>query len=278
MVIHRLNFLQIHFKKARENFVKKIGEMKAACDQRVVSIEKEKEEEFQNDLNSFKKESEVGLRSALDSLTTEHDEKIQSLEYDLSWMKQQKENVHERAENFKRELQNSRESIKELNKSIESERVETTFNRFVLISKALSLRESLKKKDEDRIATLQQMEGKFEHERHATKKKIELLQDQATAHNKKMKLISSTLLNHRRDELLQHKVKSKDVSNKLDDVMERVEGFELKREKALEIMNSYEDGLRNVERQLQEHSQVSALQGGKVNLNHARKKRKLDDE
>jgi chromosome segregation ATPase len=252
--------------------------MKEACEQRVETIEKERRKEFQINLNSLKKESEEGLRSALDSLTTEHDERIQSLEYDLSWMKQQKDNVQENADKLKREIQYSRESVKDLNNSIKSKRVEATFNRLVLISKALSLQESLKKKDEEKVMTLEKMEGKFEQERQAIKKKIEILENQATTHNNKMKLICATLLNHRRDELLQHKIKSKDVSNKLDDIMERVKGFETKRQKVLEMMNSYEDGVRKVERQLQEHSQVSALQGGKVNLNHARKKRRLDEE
>lgn len=252
--------------------------MKEACEQRVETIEKERRKEFQINLNSLKKESEEGLRSALDSLTTEHDERIQSLEYDLSWMKQQKDNVQENADKLKREIQYSRESVKDLNNSIKSKRVEATFNRLVLISKALSLQESLKKKDEEKVMTLEKMEGKFEQERQAIKKKIEILENQAKTHNNKMKLICATLLNHRRDELLQHKIKSKDVSNKLDDIMERVKGFETKRQKVLEMMNSYEDGVRKVERQLQEHSQVSALQGGKVNLNHARKKRRLDEE
>jgi chromosome segregation ATPase len=46
----------------------------------------------------------------------------------------------------------------------------------------------------------------------------------------------------------------------------------------LDEISEMERGVRNVEQQLREHSQQSAVEGGRINLAYQRKKKRLDEE
>ena len=79
-------------------------------------------------------------------------------------------------------------------------------------------------------------------------------------------------MNNNRDALLQHKLKSRDVSFQLDKIILKRKDLEDKQGVAEDETKQMEDGVYQIEKQIQEHSQTSAIQEGRVNILHARKK------
>jgi hypothetical protein len=93
-----------------------------------------------------------------------------------------------------------------------------------------------------------------------------------------IKLISSTLLNYKRDALLDHKAKSREIASEISEISDKIEVVESRRKQTNEILQDLIKAMQDIEKRLQDHSQISALQGDKVNTSHTRKKRRLDEE
>ena len=88
--------------------------------------------------------------------------------------------------------------------------------------------------------------------------------------------MQDTLVNHKRELLMEHKVQSTVLQNDLAVLVKQKQTVEEEREAASREMAQLEGAVKEIERQMNELGRVSAIQDGHVNVAHARKKRRLD--
>ena len=219
------------------------------------------------------------LEDSLQSLAQEYEEQIQSLEYDLSWAKSQKITAEERFRELRSKMMANQKNLEETKTEMDTMRVKNNFEKLFFITKAMSLKKSVSDKEIEHNHLMGSMEQRQRESEQVLRKKIQTLEKQSLKYEQRLKLVSNTLLNHRRDELLQHKTKSKEVAQEMKALNDNIEAVESERRNLLDLLSHLEDEMKDVERRIYEHSQVSALQGGgKINVHHARKKRRLDEE
>ncbi|GBG29178.1 Copine-2 [Hondaea fermentalgiana] len=86
------------------------------------------------------------------------------------------------------------------------------------------------------------------------------------------------LVNHKREDLLQHKVETGVIQDDLKKLQHSREALEKQREQLQRDVGYLEGQIRGVEQQLEQLSKVSAVQDGQINVTHAKRKRRLDQE
>lgn len=242
-------------------------------------VRREASEVLDAQLMLSKEESRKTMTEAIRTLELDFDEQIQALEYDLSWAKSQQVKAEENSEKLKSREEEAVARIKELKDEMNNIRIKYNFEKLFITSKALSLQNALVDEKNNASSLLNEVQDKHEQKEQELRKKIQLLEKQAVKYEQRMKLVTSTLLNHKRDQLLQHKTKSRAVAAQIKEVTDKTDLVNLRRDEVMNILSHMENEMKDVERRLQEHSKESALQrGGQININHARKKRRLDEE
>jgi len=91
------------------------------------------------------------------------------------------------------------------------------------------------------------------------------------------RLMHDTLVTENRDALLSQKAKSREISSQLEAINAEHQALDDLYREALGRRQGTEANIRDLETKIQEHAQISTIRGGRVNISHARRKRKLDD-
>ncbi len=239
-----------------------------------------KANETLNEQIRIAKESESkNAEDSLQAIAQEYEEQIQSLEYDLSWAKSQKATAEDNVKELQVELDANKNLLGETRKEMESISMRNNLEKLFIITKAMTYKKEIADKELERKRIVADKESTHKSIEQDLRRKVNAHEKQSLKYEQRLKLVSSTLLNHRRDELIQHKTKSKEVAQEMKLIDSRAEIIETERSGLLDILSHLEDEMKDVERRINDHSQVSALQGsGKINLHHARKKRRLDEE
>lgn len=218
------------------------------------------------------------MKETFDSLAQDYDEQIQALEYEISWGKSQKKSDEDEIKKCKAQINELETSIQDLEETTEKNRMHHSFKYLYLITKALSSQKALYGEMEDMRSLEKKLERQHEGREQEMKKKIRMLEKRSIDFEQRMKLVSSTLLNHKRKELIDHKTASRSVVLKIKNVNDKIELAQARKDDVMSELSHMEDKVKAVEMELQELSQTSAIQGGKINTSHARKKRRLDEE
>ena len=86
-------------------------------------------------------------------------------------------------------------------------------------------------------------------------------------------------MNHKREVLMEHKVLSTNIQQELASVEEEKAKADKRYKTMLVQVSELEGQVRMLENELREHSKQSAIDpDGRVNVNHTRKKKRLDGE
>lgn len=230
------------------------------------------------EIERAKLESEKVLDDTINELTLEHEEKLQALDYEIGWLKTQHNNAEAEVKNLKDELDTKNGEIYKLKEDLNFQQVRYSFQTLFLITKALITNRNLEAaRDEAQRIKSEANQTYSDLESNLTDR-VKELEKKNSAFDDQMKLIGSTILNYKREELLNHKIKSREVASLIQRLAQKIETVEAKRDKALSILDNLEISMHDIEKQLQDHAQTSALENGKINLNHMRKKRRLDEE
>lgn len=252
--------------------------MKNAEEVRFENVKNDANKTIADQIASIKQESKKLMEEALNDVEIEHENQIQALEYEVGWLKNQKETAEDTIEKIKKNISERNKEMAELKKDTEYDKMCYSYHRMMMVTKALKLQSDLKSKDTAYTLKIGRMNQQHSESQRRLISKVETLNQRASNFERNMKLISSTLLNHKREALLEHKLKSREVATKLNELSEKIHTIDTKHEKAKSCIDNLAQAMRDVEKQLQDHSQTSALQGGKINISHARKKRRLDEE
>jgi chromosome segregation ATPase len=92
------------------------------------------------------------------------------------------------------------------------------------------------------------------------------------------KKIHTCLVSHKNDSLGETRMKIKLYEKELERLIMERDSLEEQRDNMEEEIEMMELQVRDIEDQIREHSRTSSMQNGRVNVAHARKKRRLDSE
>lgn len=90
--------------------------------------------------------------------------------------------------------------------------------------------------------------------------------------------MEDTLMNHKRDLMMDHKAESTVIQADIDELHEQRRMVEVKRLKLLGDVSAMSGNVHTLEDELRELSKTSAIKDGQVDLAHAAKKRRLDKQ
>lgn len=95
---------------------------------------------------------------------------------------------------------------------------------------------------------------------------------------KTLKLVRNIIVGHKSEDLQKMRRRCVEISEVLAEVEKEGKAIKKKRDLSGKEIDKMQDNLRKLEDQIQAHSKTSAVQNGRINMSHARKKRKLDEE
>ena len=104
------------------------------------------------------------------------------------------------------------------------------------------------------------------------------LEQEVRLHEETRNAMHDTLVNHKRAMLMEHKVQSSVLQQDLAALVEQKDEIEAQRMAVLKEASRLEGAVKEIEHQMHELSKVSAIQDGRINIAHAKKKRRLDQE
>ena len=88
-----------------------------------------------------------------------------------------------------------------------------------------------------------------------------------------------TLVNHERATLVAHKRRSTELGMELEVIVRDRDELEAERDKILEYVDEMQESVRAIEQAIHAHSKNSAISSdGRVNVAHAKKKKRMDDD
>lgn len=229
-------------------------------------------------IQATKLDSEKNMEETISKLEQEHEEQIHAMEYELSWLTSQKDKAEKNLDTLKNELKDKEQIIQSLQEEINFLKIRHGYNQMFIITRALQTQQSMLTKNEELSSVIEQLRQDHSEAETKLSSKVQIQEARISKLEGKLKRISSTLLNHKRDALLEHKVKSREVASKISEISNKIELVESKRNQTNEILQDLIKAMQDIEKRLQDHSQISALQGDKVNTSHTRRKRRLDEE
>merc|ERR1712054_195425 len=95
---------------------------------------------------------------------------------------------------------------------------------------------------------------------------------------RKMESMHDTLVNHKREVLLEHKIQSEVIQSDIKLLLDQTDEIEGVKASLQQEMSTMEQGVQDLEEQLRAMGKESAIKDGRVNVAHAKKKRRLDEE
>jgi len=87
-----------------------------------------------------------------------------------------------------------------------------------------------------------------------------------------------TLVNHKREALVQHQSQSANIQRQLESLNSERDDLENRKDTMLDEIAEMEVSVKKLENEIRSHSQQSVMSEGRINVAYARKKKRLDEE
>ncbi|GMH51794.1 hypothetical protein TL16_g01087 [Triparma laevis f. inornata] len=239
-------------------------------------------DEKENAIKETQKNANKEMEEALGALEAESEKLISSLEQAMAGLRRSKQDTENELAETKGMLEENEDTIYDLQQEAKMEKKGSSFALLRLTTGAMRQRinylKMLDDKDKD-LANEKVFMGR-EHDRSDEKRQQEIavLEGILEACKQQRELMHETLVNHKRETLVEHKVQSGVISRELEQLAMERDAIEGQRESIMAQLKTMEDSLKDLEDQINIHSKTSTIQGGRVNVSHARKKRRLDEE
>lgn len=240
------------------------------------------QEEKDNAVRETQKNAEKEMEAALGALEAESEKLISSLEQAMAGLRRSKQETEDELAETKSMLEENEDTIYDLQQEGKMKQKEASFAALRLTTGAIRQRINYLKllEDKDKDLANEKVFMQREHERSDGKRvqEIQVLEGILDACKQQRELMHETLVNHKRETLVEHKVQSGVISRELEQIAMERDAVEGQREALTGQLKTMEDNLKDLEDQINVHSKTSTIQGGRVNVSHARKKRRLDEE
>ena len=276
--------------RARESFELQLAgslkRQKETLDEVKAKEKQEMESKFEEEKDLAIKETQKNankeMEEALGALEAESEKLISSLEQAMAGLRRSKQETEDELAETKGMLEENEDTIYDLQQEAKVKLKEGSFSMLRLTTGAIRQRINYLKmlEDKDKNLANEKVFMQREHDRSDEKRQQEIavLEGILEACKEQRELMHETLVNHKRETLVEHKVQSGVISRELEQLALERDAVEGQREAIVAQLKTMEDSLKDLEEQINVHSKTSTIQGGRVNVSHARKKRRLDEE
>lgn len=245
----------------------KLEEAQIQLQEAVLRCRKQCESQFGTEL--------AQLRQERDQLMDDADAAMKSARKEIETLQKQikkSEGSLEEAEDMAYDLQNQLESLQRAGRYMVMHNKLEQGRRLAAFCKFKQRLEA----DEKRRSTNADIQAS--EKLHRLERQLQRADARIEGLDKSRKRMHDVLVNHRKSELLQHKVETAVIQDDLKKLQSVREGLEKQRHQIMQDISQNEGQIRGVEQQLEQLSKVSAIQDGQINVTHAKRKRRLDQE
>lgn len=216
------------------------------------------------------------------TITSEYEEWIQRLEYELILTRSQKETEERNKVKVEGELHKFRQLYDRDNVYWKRSILQSSIDKWVSVSRGLSKmnewKENTKINDSKHAQSMSLAIDDFNDCRRKMSLRIVTLENTVSDFRERLMGIHDSILHHKRDTFLQQRSSSYELSSQLDSIKTEKETLVVMRSQLSQQLLSLEDNIHDVERRIREHCKISAIQGGSVSEVHIGRKRRLDEE
>jgi chromosome segregation ATPase len=200
----------------------------------------------------------------------------------LQKSEREKAEAKEDLDNLRDQLEESEDQNYDLKNQLSGVRRVGVMQRLYLISSKIREAKNEKKLLADaRLesdARIKQLSKQKDRQIDTLRDKNSILDAEVRLHEETRAAMHDTLVNHKRAMLMEHKVQSTVLQKDLAALIEQKDEVDKQRNALVKENARLEGTVKEIERQIHEMSKQSAIQDGRINVAHAKKKRRLDQE
>lgn len=225
---------------------------------------------------------EEELQQHLKDLHEKNDKAISALENAINDLRNEKNNIASQLESTVTKLEDAEDALYDLQQATKKKDKEHSIATWRMTTGILRMRERFK-------AGLKEFEDESAHTLEKTKHRAQLkyndlslvtmrLTALITANEETRKKMHSTLVSYKSSDLITKKTHIKLYERELERLTSEKDSLEENRDALEDEVADLENNVKDLEEQIRDHNRNSTMQNGRVNVAHARKKRRLDSE
>jgi len=247
-------------------------------------LEKAKSEEAERSnaaILKVQEDAKDAMRTALDKLATTHEEQEAELRGEIKMTMEERDSALQDIALLQSEIANQQSAIEDTDEELVAAQKSGALRILRLATSSTlqqnAMNETLQSTQNEFHTRLQALQDEAVTIQESLEQRIMDMEDTIKSYQTQRKLVQDVLVSHNRDVLLRQKAKSREVLSQLDAIGAERQALQEKRQRSEEERGELENQIRALEAKMQQHSQTSSLQGGRINIAHARKKRSLDE-
>jgi len=273
------NLMNLKFEKAKKLAIKDLAtEQQDTLD----SVEAKYREIADRRIQLERTKLEEDMNKQIAQLQTESEGLISGLEAAVSDLKDEKERLTADLESTSSKLEDTEDTLYDLQQSSKKAQKEASMTlwRQVVSQQRMKMRfdthiDDMEKDFEEREKLLERDLMNEQNEMVlAALKLAELLTEVEVMRKRTHKILT----NYRTDELLEKRTQIRVLEKDFERLTIEKDALEEQRDVMEEEIEDLEGQVRDMEDQIREHNRTSSMQNGRINVAHARKKRRLDSE
>ena len=238
---------------------------------------------FEAALDAVERKAASDLSEAVDVERQEKNELVSELSGTIDSLRDDLDELAMQHQDTSTELDMHKEKLAEHVMRIDWLRKASTFQKMHLVGKALA---TLKAKDTTIAVSQTEFSEKINgFEKDALQKEVTYAAEKQALETRIAKFdawrhrMRDTLVNHERATLVSHKEKSAKMKEDLDSILQERDQKEKERSELQSYVKEMEDGVRSLEAAIRDHAQSSSIApDGRINVAHAKRKRRMDDD
>jgi hypothetical protein len=259
-------------------------EAEATKRQELDQVRWEEEAKWKAQADKMRGEAAAQQEQALEELQMESEKLIGDVEQAMRRLKSEKDDLSRQLGQGKADLEKNEDTVYDLQTEVArvKEEVEEANKE---LEKAKQREHAQDRELEKQEEAAQRVDA--ERERDAVKHQAELDKartealDHAAQVNElqaKQEQMHDTLVNHKREVLMEHKIQSEVIQNDITLLLEHTDEIDSVKAQLLHEQEQMEGAVAELEEQLQQMSKQTSLKDGRINVAHRTKKKRLDTE
>jgi hypothetical protein len=250
----------------------------------VEQVRWEEEQKRRAQAEELKGQAAAQQEQALEELQMESEKLIGDVEQAMRRLKSEKDELQRQLGQGKQDLEKNEDTVYDLQTEVARAKEEND-----VAKQELDAAKQREQEQEREFAQQEEAAGRVdaERERDAVKHAaaIEKAQEQSGQYQAqvqelmaKQEQMHDTLVNHKREVLMEHKIQSEVIQNDITLLLEHTDEIESVKGQLLHEQEQMETAVAELEEQLQQMSKQTSLKDGRINVAHRTKKKRLDTE
>jgi len=240
------------------------------------------QDELQYQLKMQREELEHQSEQSMAQLQEESGKLITKLEAALEELRQEKNKLTEDLEKTTSKLEDTEDSLYDLQQSVKKRDLQhsiATWRMLAGVNKMKALyKEGMNEFDQQAAVAAEKLKKQMQNQVNEMILNAMKLATTIFEAESARKKIHECLVSHKNDALGDTRMKIRLYEKELERLIMERDSLEEQRDNMEEEIEMMELQVRDIEDQIREHNRTSSMQNGRVNVAHARKKRRLDSE